>query len=190
VPLFAFEDATFDGGAGNLCANCHQPRRLMDVADDGTVDWSSTHYGPHHGPQSAMLLGLGGAGEAAEGKPGSHATLVADTCVTCHVGENDDHSFEPNVAACQDCHADIEEFDFSGLQTEVQTKLDELQEALVAKGMLDEEGEAIVGVYPETDAAALWNFIYIAHEDKSLGVHNPAYTRALLDASLAALSGE
>jgi hypothetical protein len=40
---------------------------------------------------------------------------------------------------------------------------------------------------PEAEATALWNYIYIAHEDKSLGVHNPDYTLDLLEASLAAL---
>jgi hypothetical protein len=187
VTLFAFEDATYDGGAGNLCATCHQPRRTMapDVVD-GVVNWSSTHYGPHHGPQSAMLMGIGG--EGVEGKAAAHYSMVEDTCVACHVGEGDDHSFEPSVAACQGCHADIEDFDFSGLQTEVAGLLTELEEALKAAGMMDEEGEVVVGEYPEAKAAAMWNFVYIAHEDKSLGIHNPAYTRALLEASLAALA--
>ena len=40
---------------------------------------------------------------------------------------------------------------------------------------------------PEAQAAALWNWIYIAHEDGSLGVHNPAYTKALIEAGLEAL---
>jgi hypothetical protein len=190
VTLYAFEDATYDGGNGNLCANCHQPRRLMDVAEDGTVDWNSTHYGPHHGPQSAMLLGIGGAGEV-EGKAASHYAMVENTCVSCHMGESDNHTFIPVVTACQGCHADAENFDINGTQTEVAGLLEELKAALVAKGMLEEEAdEAIVGVYPEADAAALWNYIYIAHEDKSLGVHNPSYTRALLEASLATLAGE
>jgi hypothetical protein len=187
VALYAFEDATFDGGTGNLCAVCHQPRRTMapDVVD-GVVNWSSTHYGPHHGPQASMLMGIGG--EGAEGKPGAHYSMVENTCVACHVGESDNHTFVPSVANCQECHADIEDFDFSGLQTDVEAQLEELKAALVAKGMLDAEAdEAIVGEYPEADAAALWNYIYIAHEDKSLGVHNPAYTKALLEASLAAL---
>jgi len=33
----------------------------------------------------------------------------------------------------------------------------------------------------------LWNWIFIAHEDKSTGVHSPAYTKSLLDDSLAAM---
>ena len=186
VALFAFEGQTFDGGKGNLCANCHQARRPINEAVDGMIEVDSTHWGPHHGPQSAMLLGLAGAGEV-EGSPSSHATMVEDTCVSCHMGEGDAHTFEPNVAACQGCHADIEDFDVNGLQTEVQAKLDELEAALRAKGLLDEEGTMVVGSYPEAESAALWNWIYINLEDKSVGVHNPAYTKALLEASLEAL---
>jgi nitrate reductase cytochrome c-type subunit len=183
VAVYAIEGVTYDGGKGNLCANCHLPRTAF-AATDGVVSVTSTHWGPHHGPQAAMLLGVAGAGM--EGKPGSHYSMVEDTCVGCHVGESDNHTFVPNIANCQGCHADIESFDFSGLQTEVDGKLTELKDALEAKGMLAED-EPVVGDYPEADAAALWNYIYIAHEDKSLGVHNPAYTKALLEASLAAL---
>jgi hypothetical protein len=177
---------TFDGGKGNLCANCHQPRRAIAEAVDGMIEVTSTHWGPHHGPQSAMLLGLAGAGEV-EGTPSAHAMLVEDTCVSCHLGEGDSHTFEPDVAACQECHPDIEDFDVNGLQTEVQEGLDELEAGLIAKGWLDEEGHPTVTSVPEEEAAALWNWIYVAHEDKSLGVHNPAYTRALIEAGLEAL---
>ena len=62
---------------------------------------------------------------------------------------------------------------------------DELEEKLVAEGLLDEEGHPAVQALPEDRANALWNWIYIAHEDGTLGVHNPAYTKALLEASLA-----
>ena len=187
VPLFAYEGTTFDGGEGNLCGVCHQPRRAFAVEEDGTVNVSSTHWGPHHGPQTAMLLGIAGAGEAAEGKPGAHYSMVEDTCVACHLGESDNHTFLPTVAACQGCHADIEDFDFSGLQTEVDAQLAELAEKLAAAGLWDEaEDHPIVGFYPADQAAALWNYILISHEDESHGVHNPSYTKALLEASLAA----
>jgi hypothetical protein len=186
VTLYAFEGVTFDGGTGNLCANCHQPRRQIADAEDGMIEVTSTHWGPHHGPQSAMLLGVGGAG-GLEGSPSAHATMVENTCVACHMGEGGSHTFEPEVEACLACHADAEDFDINGLQTEVQAMLDELEEGLIAKGWLDEEGHPTVDFVPEDEAAALWNWIYIAHEDKSLGVHNPAYTRALLEAGLEAL---
>jgi hypothetical protein len=186
VDLYAFEGVTFDGGEGNLCAVCHQPRRGVTVTD-GMIEVDSTHWGPHHGPQSAMLLGIAGYGET--GSPGFHYTGVEGTCVTCHLGETADHTYEVNVNACVACHADAENFDINGTQTEVQTLLDDLEAALKAKGLLDAEGEIVVGTYPEAEGGALWNWIYVALEDKSLGVHNPTYTRALLQASLDALGG-
>ena len=193
VVLYAFEDTEFDGGEGNLCGVCHQPRRQIAEADaDGNIEVTSTHWGPHHGPQTAVLLGIGGAGEAAEGSPGAHYSMVEDTCEHCHLVEGN-HTFEPNVAACQECHSGMETFDDTGLQTEVEEQLAEIEALLLAKGMweVDEEGEGhpVVGFYPAAEAQAMWNYILIDHEDESHGVHNPAYVRALLEWSLAALGG-
>jgi hypothetical protein len=188
VELFAIEGVTYDGGEGNLCANCHQPRRGFPEAVDGMITEISEHWGPHHGPQSGMLLGVAGAG--AEGTPSSHYEMVENTCVGCHMGETQSHTFEPDVAACQECHSGAENFDINGVQTEVQAQLDELGAALVAAGVLSEntvDGHPTVTEAPEGLATALYNWIYIAHEDKSLGVHNPAYTQALLDAAFAGL---
>jgi len=183
VPLYAFTGVTYDGGEGNLCANCHQPRRDFESqVENGQVDVDSTHWGPHHGPQASVLLGTGGAG--LEGSPSFHYQLIGDTCVSCHLGESNSHSFAPSTAACESCHAGAEDFDIDGTQTEVQALLDELQEALEGAGLLDEEGEPVVGIYSEAQAGALWNWIYLGVEDKSLGVHNPTYTKALLEASL------
>ena len=187
VPLFAYEDVTFDGGEGNLCGVCHQPRRAFAVGEDGMVDVNSTHWGPHHGPQTAMLLGVAGGGDV-EGKPAAHYSMVEDTCVSCHLGENDNHTFLPDVAACQGCHADIEDFDFSGLQTEVDELAAELGELLEAAGMYELEADhPVVGLYEADKAAALWNYILITAEDSSHGVHNPSYTKALLEWSIAAM---
>lgn len=174
------DGTVFDGGSGNLCATCHQPRRFF-AAVDGKVDVNSTHWGPHHGPQSAMLLGVGGGG-AVEGKAGAHAK-VENTCVGCHLNN---HGFEPSLAACKECHTDAENFDIGGVQTQVTEKLGELLHALEAAGMYH-DGHPVVGIYDEAKAAALWNYIYISAEDKSLGVHNPGYTLALIEASLEAL---
>ena len=79
VEMYAVEGVTFDGGTGNLCVTCHQPRRAFPEAVDGVITGISSHWGPHHGPQSAMLLGVAGAG--AEGTPSAHATMVENTCV-------------------------------------------------------------------------------------------------------------
>jgi hypothetical protein len=187
VDLYAFEGVTFDGGSGNLCAVCHQPRRAIAEADaDGNIEVTSTHWGPHHGPQSAVLMGVGGAGETT-GNVAFHASGVENTCVTCHVGETDDHSFEANVNACVACHADAENLDINGLQTEVEALMEELLGMLEAKGMW--EDHPVVGVYPAAEAQAMWNYILLAVEDSSRGVHNPGYTKALLEDSIALLGG-
>ena len=111
------------------------------------------------------------------------------------MGENKNHTYEPEVATCQGCHSDAENFDIDGVQTEVQAMLDELGEQLVALGALSEnsaDGHPTTEVQengaPENVATALWNWIYVAHEDKSLGVHNAAYTMDLLQAGLDALA--
>jgi hypothetical protein len=188
VTLYAVEGATFDGGEGNLCANCHQPRRDAPVAENGVITGITTHWGPHHGPQSAMLLGVAGAG--AVGQPSPHYSQVKDTCVGCHMGDSKSHSFTPDIATCQACHTDAENFDINGVQTEVKAELDKIGKALVAKGVLSDitpDGHPTGTEAPEGVATALYNWLYIAHEDKSLGVHNSAYTKALLDASFTAL---
>ncbi|MHC4509076.1 MAG: hypothetical protein ACYTAO_08970 [Planctomycetota bacterium] len=213
VALYAFNEVTFTGGKGNLCANCHQPRRTIDgYVDDvnGVTTVSSSHWGPHHGPQSAVILGVGGAGDVV-GTPDAHAMLVRDTCVTCHIGANDNHTFEAVEESCVACHSDATNFDIGGVQTEVEALIVQLRDLLLAKGSLAAEaeeevvvgyeGEELVpvvetlvvgyhpvkGTYPTAEAEALWNFIMIAIEDGSRGVHNPRYIKALLNASIAAL---
>ena len=206
VALFATPGKTYDGGAGNLCANCHQVRRVFPA--DATANVTVTaRFGPHHGPQSAMLLGIAGAGPAAVGAPMFHYTAVADTCITCHMGpitdpdaadDEDDageaderpmagHTMLPSPANCTSCHAGAEDFDIGGTQTEVQAMLDELKAKLVAAGLLNAEGGIVAGSYPKAQAEALWNWIYVNNEDKSLGVHNPTYTKALLQSGIDAM---
>jgi hypothetical protein len=99
------------------------------------------------------------------------------------------------------CHG----FDINGLQTEVEALIEQLRDLLLAKGSLAAETEyeigddgviieevvvgyhPVVGNYPAAEASALWNYILIEIEDGSLGVHNPRYTKDLLEASIAAL---
>lgn len=92
----------------------------------------------------------------------------------------------PQIATCQACHADAENYDINGAQTAVEERLAELGTALQAAGLLDEEGTTIPGTYDESQAIALWNDNTI-HEDASRGVHNPKYVNALLDAAFEAI---
>jgi hypothetical protein len=182
---------TFDGGAGNLCANCHQIRNDPPTVDAGNVTITSSHYGTHVSAQASMLLGEGGLG-GVTGTPSTHYTTVTDTCVACHMGEEFNHTWEPEAARCTACHADAEDFDINGVQTEVQAMVDELTAIFVAQGLLaaDEEGsytwvtssDAPL-VVTEAVADAMWNYNFVV-EDNSKGVHNSAFTKALLQQAL------
>ncbi len=186
VAFFAIPGQTFDHGKGNLCANCHQPRASFPAAVDGKVDISSIRFGPHHGPQSSMLVGIGGAGGVV-GSPSKHAEKVQDTCVTCHMGADQNHTFTPNVATCTECHDGAKNFDINDVQTKVTDLLAQLKKALLSKGLITADGLAVVATgLPENQAAALWNFLLVT-EDRSMGVHNSTYTIDLLNWSIDAL---
>jgi hypothetical protein len=182
-----YTDGTFDGGAGNLCANCHQIRNPKPTVEGGNVNVTSSRFGTHYGVEAQMLLGEGGLG--ATGSPSAHYSTVKDTCVACHMGEEFNHTYVPNVARCQACHADAENFDMNGAQAEITGKLEELHALFVSKGLLSEEtdlwiatAEAPLNV-PEAVANAMWNYKFVTY-DGSNGVHNSAYAKVLLDAAL------
>ncbi|MBZ0268547.1 hypothetical protein K8I85_10360, partial [bacterium] len=170
VALYAVTGVTYDGGSGNLCTNCHQPRRDDPVAEGGVISGISTHWGPHHGPQSAMLLGVSGAGVA--DMPSGHYGAVANTCVDCHMGDGADHTFEPAVDNCLSCHPDIEDyddFDYKNVQTDMDALITQLGDLLLTAGLIDqntEDGHPTVSSAPEDQGIALWNWLYVAHEDK------------------------
>jgi hypothetical protein len=182
VALFAVNGTpTFNGGDGNLCVNCHQPRRDFPAAVNDSISGISTHWGPHHGPQSAMILGVAGAGVT--GSPSGHYQGVQNTCVHCHLGDAEDHHFEPSVDTCKQCHTDATNFDVDGVQTEIEDLSNQLGAALLAAGLINEnspDGHPTVTKTQQDKAVALWNWLYVAHEDKSLGVHNHDYAKALL----------
>ena len=187
---FEYTDGTFDGGAGNLCANCHQIRNPKPEVADGNVSVTSSRFGTHHGVESQMLVGEGGLG--VDGKPSSHYAMVEDTCVACHMGEEYNHTYEPEVERCQACHADAENFDMNGVQTEVVAMLEELKTLFLDKGLMNPDNElwnassSTPLVVPEAVANAMWNYKFV-EEDQSHGVHNSAYTKAMLEAALEAM---
>ena len=65
--------------------------------------------------------------------------------------------------------------------------LDQLKALLVAQGMLTANNNSPVpGTYDSVKAAALYNFLYV-DQDRSVGVHNPGYTKTILQAAIDAL---
>jgi hypothetical protein len=197
--------ATFDKGMGNLCASCHQARRLFDnfTAKDnsgnaiaGKVDVTA-RFNPHLSGQADFMLGVGGGGTVT-GTPASHYTMQSDACVSCHLGTGSNHSLVPSVSTCVACHADAKadaegaidvNFDTAGAggRAKIQEKYEALKKALTDAKQLDENGSPVAA--KGVDAAKafpLWVYGFMT-EDGSMGVHNPKYANALLDAALAAL---
>lgn len=205
-----FTAADYDKGNSNLCVTCHQPRNVspFPTVGGGEVTITSSRYGPHHGPQGSMLMGVAGYEV-----PGSltyanslHTTAISDGCITCHMAtpfgrqsgghtmrlSYDYHGSEvANVSGCTDCHTDAKDFDINGFQTEIVALGAQLEALLKADNILQLDGDGNptgLNNSPLTlsanKAGALYNWKMIIIEDRSKGAHNPKYTKALLQNSI------
>ncbi len=193
VSLMTDPDYTIDyGNTSNNCIECHQPRTSPPTAnEDGEFTVSSSHWGPHHGPQATLLEGIQGAEIAgSESYPGigtaTHRT--GSSCVSCHMGESSDgtngeHSFMPTETACTTCHTSTIPEEVGGLAEDMEALLVLLEEAHILH--TDDYGAVhpVEGTYNITEAEAAWNYLLIM-EDKSEGIHNPAYAKALVKNSI------
>lgn len=206
-----------DFGNSNLCANCHQQRRAEpNAASPGTTfEITSSHYGPHYGVQSNVLYGVGLAeiaGSMSYQTAGS-GIHMAGKCTGCHMATYGNgqggHTWNPALDACNSCHGASEtNFDYGGVQTTVQVQLDEIRDTLLARGVIEfESGDyyelneetgvielvtaaggyhPVEGTYPMGDVQAFFNWKGLK-DDRSLGVHNPKYVKAILTNTLEAL---
>jgi len=154
TPITLENGVVFDRGHGDLCADCHHSRVDVDefVVDDVEL---SGHWGPHHGPQSDMLIGTGGYEYAGYDYEDSwHSTGVTNGCPSCHMSAsdhetigghswnmvNEDRGFE-NIYGCNvdGCHGTdplttldrvVEDFNGDGVTEGVQDELDKLLDTL------------------------------------------------------------
>lgn len=190
-------------GSSNLCASCHQPRRSAPTSATDSFAITSPHYGPHHGPQSTILEGIGGyelAGSMNYPDPGTSTHRTGASCNSCHMSEAGDnnssggHTFVPNMASCTNCHTDATTFDINGVQTDVTSMLSDLESDLINAGIIDADGHLLDDNGDPLDygsslnlsvdeAGAYFNWATVM-EDRSGGVHNPAYVKALLQNSI------
>lgn len=194
APVELITDNTYTinyNGTSNNCALCHQPRRSPPV-DDGSGEFAvtSSHWGPHHGPQSTFLEGIQGAeliGSVDYPAVATATHRTGSSCTSCHMGgssgETDgEHTWIPTSTACTACHASGAPDGVAGLE-----------EDMAALGLLLEDigivhdGHPVQGNYNIVEAEAAWNYLLIM-EDASNGTHNPAYARALVKNSIEALS--
>ncbi len=197
------------GPVNNICVSCHQPRVMNPEAPavgGADVEFTSSSWGPHHGPQSSMVWGTAAyetVGDASYPAPGSTAHATSAGCVGCHGYEPGrgntagGHTLSMNyesrgtarefTASCEGCHGSDADFDFLNTQTDVMALWDSLSNMLHADSILV-EGDINAPITLTADqAGAVMNLLYI-EEDGSTGVHNPRYIKALLNNSIQALS--
>jgi hypothetical protein len=213
VDLWNASHGQVDFGKGNLCAQCHQARVLSPepVIGGADVTFTSSRYGYHHGPQGNVLGGTSGfefTGTATiAGGPSSHGAVAAnaDGCVTCHMADPfgnqaGDHTWnmvylyhggpEDLTAGCEvaGCHASVADFEILGTQADVEAKLDSLGVLLRAIGIVQPAPSEyrVAGTWPADVAAAAVNWQMVI-EDRSKGIHNPAYVTALLQNTIEAM---
>ena len=192
-PVYLITDNTMIdfGNKSNVCISCHQPRRTGPT-DDGAGNFriTSSHWGPHHGPQATLYQGIQGAeisGSVPYPEVASSTHRQGASCTSCHMGTTDDgsnglHTWKPSDNSCTECHTTIPTV--SGLEADMA----HLGELLETSGALhyDDGWHPVPGTYSITVAEAAWNFLFV-YEDMSNGVHNPAYAKALISNSIEAL---
>jgi len=202
------DNTAFNKGDANLCSKCHQARAVspMPVVGGADVVLTSDRWGTHHGPVANMIKGSGlYAKPGSVAYPTSAAHYAMDACVTCHMAnaygslggghtmnmEYDVHGTATlNLEGCVSCHADLTalKLKITTLQSDVSAKLATLEGLLITANIYNAAtGLNKTGTFTADVTGAYLNYQSIL-EDRSLGVHNPAYIKALLDNSIQALS--
>lgn len=119
-------------GTGLLCMNCHMSRR--DATNYVEVTAGSGGFGPHHGPQTDMFMGVNAITYGKNIPSSAHRDAITNACVTCHMqptpattdpaflhagGHTFGLSYSNNgtnvdlVGACAQCHGPIKSFDIA-----------------------------------------------------------------------------
>jgi hypothetical protein len=206
-----------EGGLGaEVCMNCHKARSNGAELVQGKV--TSPYWGPHHGPQSDVLLGQNAVDFGVPFQNGSHVYAVTNACVDCHMYPTVDvadslnrdkvggHSWNMNnpatdfdyTAACTQCHGQKSSFDAFTAPADYDRngKVESVQAEV--KGLLAKLEMAL----PPVDTASIdykrvttlvqkkayWNYQLIEY-DGSFGIHNAKFTIDVLMKSIEALGG-
>lgn len=206
-PMPLANGVAFDLHEANICSACHQARRNVDTyvtTPSGRVTLTN-RWGPHHGPQSDMLIGTNGYEYATfTYEQTNHKTATTDACLDCHFKETENlrvggHSFNMafddggeellNTAACTTCHGANSDFDVNGQQTQTEALAAQLKGLLVTAGLLNNATGLPLSVATSSDSAgAVWNYLMM-EEDRSKGVHNRKYIQGLLQSAIDFMTG-
>ena len=210
---YAGADVTWNKQGSNQCVQCHQARPISSPpvlnGPDYTITSSGTRIGPHHSPTPNLILGKDAYEIPGTAFPTTNPHSTANGCLSCHMAtpygytggghsfnmKYDRHGTETLLATgCLVCHTTYTDATIAAkmatLQGEVETKLASLQAKLLAAGIYNETtGLASPGTYKANIVLAYINFITI-EEDRSEGMHNPGYTKILLDNAIAKMVAE
>ncbi len=147
---------------------------VFDVPQATHAYISSTHAGPHHGPQGNVWQGVGGT---VDGSPyGAHS----GGCTKCHMGPDSGHSFWAVEGNCQvdGCHSSSKQDDLDDFAKRV-SDVGAALEALHAVHYSDGAYHPVYASLERGQFNAWWNFMLLL-EDRSNGAHNPTYYETLL----------
>jgi hypothetical protein len=202
---------------GNVCISCHRSRKDVTNYVLASNNLSSTHWGPHEGPQADVYSGKGGYQYPGKTYGNSSHQAFKNGCVDCHMPEVaanqgvGNHSFYAQLSACQKmgCHVNATSFDMAGGQSAVRSNLQDLRVALNTAGYLtrgtvapypalsaDELKDLTFSLdqvrpstaVPADKAGAVYNYLVLARGSAD-GVHNPLYTKELIYDSYQAIAG-
>jgi hypothetical protein len=135
-------------GPGDTCMWCHQSR--VDVTNyiGASNKITSTHWGPHEGPQADIFTAAGGY-QYPNVPYGTSTHQQKLSCVDCHmpnIANNSNvanHTFNAQLSTCgaSACHAPAPtNFDVSGGQATVKGLMTDLERALNSAGWLTRSG--------------------------------------------------
>ncbi|HEY3331676.1 MAG TPA: multiheme c-type cytochrome [Capsulimonadaceae bacterium] len=183
-----------------MCGSCHNTRGANPA--DSALSTGTSRSAVHHGPEMNMLLGASGVEKNDIGvqsparRVGTHAS-APDQCVTCHL-PNASHTFTVKLdQSCVPCHSPADAAARkTALQNEVMGDLAHLQSELsawaVAKygagnttswdytsNITAGQTVPVQSTVPIEIKRARYNYWYVII-DNSYGVHNPFYTRFML----------
>ena len=202
---------TLNQGNGNICVNCHQPRipDPLPILNGTSLTIRSPYWGPHHSTQAAIISGSGGiALSGNEVYSNSLHSNLTNGCVTCHMASTignksgghtmkiayESHgSTAYNFAGCKGCHNNSTELTIlvEAVKMETDTLLAQLAEKLREHNILNANDQINVSSSSPLEltsdqAGALLNYLLVK-EDRSGGVHNYRYAKALLKNSIGKL---
>ncbi len=196
-----------DKGSSNQCACCHQSRVVSPVPVIGGPDFAitSSRIGPHHGPNTNLILGKTPFELPGTAAPTTNAHSTASGCITCHMsapcgytagGHNmgiwyDSHGTETMLkTGCTTCHTNATNLTtaIANLTADVTERMATLEAQLIAAGIYNSTtGLANTGTFKADAVLAYLNYNTIK-EDRSNDAHNPEYIRVLLDNSITAMT--